>query len=671
MRESYKGRCNDSIHLPNNVTRRDFVGGTLLGVGSSLLTACAPGLLRSAQAQSRPSYELVGSDWTGPGGVGDYSSSNGNTHEVVNAAHSLRDGHWTSLPDSIESTGEVYDLVVVGAGFAGLMSAYQFLKESSSNARVLLLENHSVFGGEAKQNEFDVDGYRLHAPQGSNMCLWPARVMSQLGFFYHPIWEEIGLPMGDEPDAPTWLETATGSDKNLTYAKEHYSHMMIYRDEAQQGYFFEDPDNSGKLKMAKNPWLSGYEELNWPDEVKRELTHLDQFVLEDHPDDLNAWLDGMTYTDYLTKYVGITRSEVFDFLSPMIAAYGTGLGCDAVSALAAKFFFAPGTTTAAEAAAAAEESSDASFYPVSFPGGNTGIARHFVKKMLPDAIAGKATFGDIINGRINFSALDRKEREVRIRLNSTVVDVRHDGDPESAKRVQVSYLDNKSGEVKYVTGKTVIMAGGQWMNRHVVRDAPSDLLDAMGTFQHAPMLVANVAVRQWRFMEKLGITSARWFGERSWFTNIRAPLSLDGEHMPFNPDKPTVLTFYIPFTAGVSDQGLPYDTQSLLARAQLFAMPYREIETTLRNQLATTFGPHGFDHERDISAIIANRWGHAYVIPQKGFYYGLDGKPPPRDVVRRGYGRIRFAHSELTGDQLWSTACEEGERAAKQVLEIV
>ena len=354
MRERDKGRSNDSIQLPNNVTRRDFVGGTLLGVGSGLLTACAPGLLRSAQAQSRPSYELVGSDWTGPGGVGDYSTSNGNTHEVINAAHSLRDGHWASLPDSVANTGEVYDLVVVGGGFAGLMSAYQFLKESSSNARVLLLDNHSVFGGEAKQNEVDVDGYHLHAPQGSNMCLWPPRVMSELGFFYHPVWEEIGLPMGDEPDAPTWLETPAGSEKNLNYAREHYAHMMIYRDEADQGYFFEDPDDSGKMKMARKPWLSGYEELNWPDEVKKELSHLDQFLLEDHPDDLNAWLDGMTYTDYLKKYVGITRPEVFEFISTMIAAYGTGLGCDAVSALAAKFFFAPGTSTAADAAAAGE-----------------------------------------------------------------------------------------------------------------------------------------------------------------------------------------------------------------------------------------------------------------------------------------------------------------------------
>lgn len=665
----HKVRSNITLKLPKNVTRRDFVGGTLLGVGTSLLTAGAPGLLRSAQAQSRPSYELVGADWTGPGGIGDYSSSNGNTHEVINAAHSLRDGHWASVPDSAEDTGEEYDLVVVGGGFAGLMSAYQFLKESGDDARVLLLDNHSVFGGEAKQNEVDVDGYRLQAPQGSNMCLWPARVMSDMGFFYHPVWEEVGLPMGDEPDAPTWLDTATGSDKDLSYPKEHYGPMMIYRDEADQGYFFEDPDDPEKLRMARNPWLSGYEEMNWPDEFKRELSHLDQFLIEDHPDDLNEWLDSMTYAEFLTNHVGVTRQDVFEFLSPMIASYGTGLGCDAVSALAAKHYFAPGTTTADEAAA--EESSEASFYPVSFPGGNTGIARHMVKKMLPDSIEGNATFGDILNRRINFDALDRPERDIRIRLDSTVVDVRHDGTPDSADRVQVSYLDNKTGEVKVVSGKTAIVAGGQWINKHVVRDAPSELLDAMETFQHAPMLVVNVAVRQWRFMEKRGITSARWLGEKSWFTNIRAPMSLHGEHMPLDPDKPTVLTFYIPFTDGVSDQGHPYATQSLIARTQLFAMPYRQIETKIRNQLQTTFGDHGFDHERDISAIIANRWGHAYVIPQKGFYHGLDGKPPARDIVRKGYGRIRFAHSELTGDQLWSTACEEGERAARQVLEIV
>ena len=667
MSKKDRNRKIDSVRLPENVTRRDFVAGTLVGVGGSLLTAAAPGLVRTAQAQSASSYNLVGADWTGPAGVGDYASANGNTHEVVNAAHSLRDGRWSTIPGPVEDTGEKYDLVVVGGGFAGFMAAYQFLKQRGDSARVLVLDNHAMFGGEAKQNELEVDGHHLHAPQGSNMCLWPARVMSEMGFFYHPVWEEIGLPMGDEPDAPTWLEKPSGSEKDLSYAREHYSHMMIYRDGAHQAYFFDDPEAPGGLGMARNPWLSGYREVNWPEEVRKELVQLDQFLLEDHPEDLEAWLDGMTYADYLKEHVGITRSEVFDFLSPMIASYGTGLGCDAISALAAKHYFAPGTTTAAEAAEG--ESVEDPFVPTSFPGGNAAIIRHFVKNMLPDAIEGNADFDDISNGRINFSALDREDSALRVRLNATAVDVHHEGDPDAARNVRITYLENREDQVRTVTADSVIMAGGQWMNKHVVRDAPQELTDAMDTFQHAPMLVVNVAVRQWRFMERLEITSARWLGPRAWFTNIRAPMSHNGRHMPFDPGKPTVLTFYIPFTSGVSDQGLPYDAQSLAARAQLFAMPYREIETTIRGQLEKTFGPHGFDHERDIAAIIANRWRHAYVIPQKGFYYGVNGETPPREVVRRGYGRIRFAHSELTGDQLWSTACDEGERAANQVLE--
>ena len=59
------------------------------------------------------------------------------------------------------------------------------------------------------------------------------------------------------------------------------------------------------------------------------------------------------------------------------------------------------------------------------------------------------------------------------------------------------------------------------------------------------------------------------------------------------------------------------------------------------------------------------------MVPGPGFYYGRDGKPAPRDVVREGYGRVRFGHSELSGFQLWTTGCDEGERATKQALEFI
>jgi|SRR6266850_4080803 len=52
-----------------SVTRRDFLGGAVLGNGAALLGMAAPGLLRGATpAVARESAgDLLGPDWTGPG----------------------------------------------------------------------------------------------------------------------------------------------------------------------------------------------------------------------------------------------------------------------------------------------------------------------------------------------------------------------------------------------------------------------------------------------------------------------------------------------------------------------------------------------------------------------------------------------------------------------------
>ena len=55
---------------------------------------------------------------------------------------------------------EEYDLVIVGVWFAGCGAAYYYLRDHP-NAKVLICDNHEVFGGEARHNEFEVDGYKL------------------------------------------------------------------------------------------------------------------------------------------------------------------------------------------------------------------------------------------------------------------------------------------------------------------------------------------------------------------------------------------------------------------------------------------------------------------------------------------------------------------------------
>jgi spermidine dehydrogenase len=85
----------------------------------------------------------------------------------VRAAHEIRAGRYDGVLPNVKDSGEEYDLVVVGGGFSGLSAAHHF-RRLQPRGTVLVLDNHPIFGGEAKRNEFDVDGARLIGPQGSN-----------------------------------------------------------------------------------------------------------------------------------------------------------------------------------------------------------------------------------------------------------------------------------------------------------------------------------------------------------------------------------------------------------------------------------------------------------------------------------------------------------------------
>ena len=56
----------DTASLPTEgVTRRDFVGGTLVGAGAALLGMGSPAAIREAQAQTLPSKMTgLGPEWT-------------------------------------------------------------------------------------------------------------------------------------------------------------------------------------------------------------------------------------------------------------------------------------------------------------------------------------------------------------------------------------------------------------------------------------------------------------------------------------------------------------------------------------------------------------------------------------------------------------------------------
>ena len=109
--------------------------------------------------------------------------------------------------------------------------------------------------------------------------------------------------------------------------------------------------------------------------------------------------------------------------------------------------------------------------------------------------------------------------------------------------------------------------------------------------------------------------------------------------------------------------------QGAIGRAELLAKSYSDYEQEIVDQMNQMFSAHGFDAEQDIGGIVLNRWGHAYISPQPGFHFGRDGKEAPKDVVKKGFGRVQFGHSELSGYMSHTRALTEGARAASASMD--
>ena len=101
-----------------------------------------------------------------------------------------------------------------------------------------------------------------------------------------------------------------------------------------------------------------------------------------------------------------------------------------------------------------------------------------------------------------------------------------------------------------------------------------------------------------------------------------------------------------------------------MGRAELISTPFREYERQIRQQFTDMFARSGFDAARDIAGIILNRWGHAYLSPAPGFFFGKDGKPAPGEVLRAApFGRIAFANTDLSGVADHRSSIIEADRA--------
>ncbi len=358
---------DETLGLNTPIDRRDLLNSTLLAAGSILLGSLAPVQL------------LAEEDWTGFGGIGDYANSNGNTYEVMTAGHKIRDRVFERSSVTPVDTREQFDCVIVGGGISGMAAALFLQRQNGKNIRTLVIDNHPIFGGEAKRNEFEVDGRRLMVHQGSAAC-FPPLDGTFLAGFYDSIdlkWSNFKYQTWSGPQPAMNLETAPYPVGGKT-----------------SGFFFGAKFGHPEGLWVIDPWGKQLAGAPIPEKAKRELlgmraadrkpfsTH--QYQPKQHGDAASRHLDTITIEQHLQEKYGLSPETIRTYLSP-ITGGGSGLGADVLSAYCD---YAPDVLLPWKYDEGAQM----------FPGGNTGVARLMLKTLIPDAISGPATMEGICRG---------------------------------------------------------------------------------------------------------------------------------------------------------------------------------------------------------------------------------------------------------------------------------
>lgn len=617
------------------ISRRDFLDGVALTVGAAALGGP---LSRSAFAAGPAVYppKLTG--------------LRGHHEGSYNVMHSVRDGTFWDKAGAPEATGEHYDLVVVGGGISGLAAAVQYRKQAGAGARILVLENHDDFGGHAKRNEFTSAGGRMILGYGGSQSL-------QTPSYFSPAVNALLADIGVEPKRfeqyydQGWAETR-GLGRAVFFPKEVFG-----------------ADALVKEADAAADWVP---QSPLTDKAKQDL-----IALIDAPAD---YLPGLsraekldrlsktTYAQFLTELVKADPQLVAYFQGSTEAYFGAGI--DAVTCVDAWANGNPGFDgmdlgdevypTMSPSGRLARTDPDEYIYH--FPDGNAGVARALVRSLIPAAIPG-STMEDLVLAQADYGKLDVDGQPVRIRLSSTVVRVKHQGDPASAKAVDVAYVQD--GKLRTVQAGHVVLACWHRVIPFLTDELAAAQVEALRDQQKVPLIYTNVLIRNWSAFSKLGIEGFEAPGHFWSGAEIDFPVSMGGYNFADTPEDPVLLHLSkVPLQPGLSSR-----EQSLSGRLQLTQLTFETMEREIRDLLGRALSGGGFDPARDIEAITANRWSHGYAYeymrPWDAFW--PDG-PLPIVAARQPWGRIAIANADSGAYAYVHSAIDQATRAVRELL---
>jgi len=633
------------------ITRRDFLNGVAITAGATLLPTR---LLAEADPEKSPTYY--------PPALTGLRGSHVGAFETV---HSLRDGTFWDNAGKPEDTGEDYDLIVVGGGISGLSSAYYFQRAVGGKAKILILENHDDFGGHAKRNEFTAGGRKLLGYGGTFSIESPAPYSAVA----KDLINDLGIDVSNyQKYANKEIYRSQGLTPHIFFDKETFGSDKLVIDPSPLG-----GSETGDLFVnAEDPWKKFQADAPLSDQAKQDIFRLHHEKKDYMPGltsaEKKARLARMSCAKYLTEVVGVSPEVVKLYQAAPHPLFGIGL--DAMSAQDAWGLGFPGFDGLNLDPAPGQgqnrdaiRSEEAEKYFFHFPDGNASIARLLVRKLIPEAIPGSIS-QDVVTARANYAKLDDAGSNVRIRLNSPVVRVKHQGDVATAKGVEVAYV--RGGKVHTVRAKNCVLACWHVVIPYICEELPEKQKVALSSAAKVPLLYTNVALNNWTSFKKLGVNYT--YAPGSYHTNMTLdlPVSIGDYHCSQKPGDPIV----VHMSKTPCKPGLPARDQHVMGRVQLYSTQFETIERTVRDQMARILGPGGFDPASDIAAITVNRWPHGYAYEYNSLWdkFWLEGTETPCEVARKPYGRIAIANADAAAYAYTDAAIDQAYRAVQELV---
>jgi spermidine dehydrogenase len=631
------------LGMDRGITRRDFLDGVAVGAGALALGSVLPGCGDGGDEGVPDTGAVADPDRL--------TGLQGHTDSAMEIPHQLRDGTFWEDAGTPTDTGERYDLVVVGAGISGLAAARFFQHEAGEGARILILDPLTQPGGHAARNEF--------VPEGSG-----ARLL-------------LGYGGSQSLDTPTSFARPTRRllddvGVEVQRFRRYFDRGFNRRHGLGRAYFF-DRETYGRNQLVLGEVPEVFEKAPLNPRAKADLTRL----YSDPPDPFpgltetakKELLTDLTYEQFLRRHLDLDE-QALSFLRRLpddLWGYGTD-GVGAIDAWADGYpgfdglglSYARPFRTNAPTEHKLWYSEDP--YIFHFPDGNGGVARSIIRRLNPAAMPGHG-MDTIPTTELDYGRLDEEGSAVRIRLQSPVVRVRHRGEPDSAREVEVAYV--RDGELQSVTGDRVVLACWNAMIPYLCEELPARQKRALGYATKLSLMYANVQIRNWTSFAELGIAGAVCRTMYWLAVSLDFPVSMGTYRFPDSPEEPIVL--HLP--KAMTKPGLPPREQGRAGREELIATPFEEIERTTRDQVARVLADGGFDPARDIEAITVNRWAHAYAYeygrPWDRFW--PDGELPS-EVARRPFGRIAIANSDSAPRAYADSAIDMGYRAVRELL---